>query len=82
VIKVRGVLASGATRSRARSTFDSHQLILLWLARVTVPGSFVWIKLKLASPLKAVPIVGLGSLRIFEAEFFLVPSQMPALPDW
>ena len=23
-----------------------------------------------------------NSLRIFEAEFFLVPSQMPALPDW
>jgi hypothetical protein len=40
-----------------------------------------------ASPFRAVAIVGLGSglgdsLRIFEAEFFLVPSQMPALPDW
>ena len=23
-----------------------------------------------------------NSLRIFEAEFFLVPSQMPVLPDW
>jgi hypothetical protein len=39
-----------------------------------------------ASPFGAVPIVGLDSglgdsLRTFETEFFLVPSQMRALPD-
>ena len=46
----------------------------------------MWTKVKRGVAIQAVPIVGLGSglgdsLRIFEAEFFLVASQMRALPD-